>query len=160
LNKNKRIFGNHLKKKLDFITFKYLCLKYKYEIYLPEELFVTLLKLNKNSSGLTLVKLNKSSLNGSNTLAKVFGLRRFVPLFVFNYNKKKTKKQPLPLVTVWNYNSFENLRRQEIHTCRAVRLHYLPYTYTWTDPCLPVLSTEPLTFRRIRTEHTANASKT
>lgn len=41
--------------------------------------------LNKYSPALTLVKLNKSSLNGSDVLKNVVGLRRSVPLLVFNY---------------------------------------------------------------------------
>lgn len=54
---------------------------------LPQELFDMFLNLNKYSPGLTLVKLNKFSLNGSRTLENVIGLRRFVPLSVFNYNQ-------------------------------------------------------------------------
>lgn len=60
---------------------------YNLKINLPQELFDVFLNLNKYSPGLIFVKLNKSSLNGSKTLENVIGLRRFVPLSVFNYNQ-------------------------------------------------------------------------
>lgn len=61
------------------------------------------LNLNKYSPALTLVKLNKSSLNGSDMLKNVIGLRRFIPLSVFNY-KTETMTIKYFIYIMFKYN--------------------------------------------------------